>query len=171
VAVVSTRRIRSTRAFRRSSTRRRSAWANASINNVALPAGGNVLHDMLESFTLASATSTMGTTIARTHFTFRWEPTNLADFIDVGLIVGTDTQEADDLNPNSAFGLPWLLLTRLYPTGADGVTVDAQSVHMFDIRAQRKMPSFDNRYVLVAHNPAGAPRNYSFYARTLLKLP
>ena len=170
MAAMLVRRRRVSVPVRSSSLRRRSAWATGTTNNEAIPALTGTVFDLLSTFTLSSATATMGTTVARTHLVVRWEPTNLADFLLIGVLVSNQNQEFDDINPLTNESLPWSFITKLYPM-ANGVTPDGSVFERFDLRAKRKMGPMENRYVLVVANPAGTPRNFSFYSRTLLLLP
>jgi hypothetical protein len=112
----------------------------------------------------------MATTVMRTHLRFHWEPTNLADFLLVGLLVAPMATEFDDINPDQNPELQWLLLTATYPTASAAVQ-DAAKNEEFDIRARRRVAQQQSSYFLVVFNPAGTTRNFQFYSRTLLALP
>ena len=150
--------------------RRRSAWATSATHNTAIAAAGGQVFDLLSTFTLASATASMGVTVTRTLLSIRWEPTNLADFTTWGIIMSNVNQEFDDIHPNLNPSLSWAFLHESFPL-ASATTPDAARVEQFDLRSRRRLGNMENRYVLSVFNPAGTPRNVSFYCRTLVLLP
>jgi hypothetical protein len=112
----------------------------------------------------------MGLTVVRTIMRVRWEPTNLADTLTLGITVVDALDEFDDIQPNVNQGGSWALWTRDFPS-ASGPTVDAAHSFNVDLKSRRKLPSMNSRYVAAFETSAGTVRLLSYYARTLVLLP
>src|SRR5215831_4226169 len=159
MALVSTRRIRTARTFRRTSPRRKLVWAT-SKGAFAVPNATTPVIDLLAGLETAGTSST-GVTVMRTHLIFNWFPVTIDEAISYGILVATQGQLAAGvgISPATDVGVNWALLTASYPTAAPAAAAPAAAgiqTDRVDLRSKRKVDEMAERYVLsVAHGAAG----------------
>jgi hypothetical protein len=147
--------------------RRRLSWGVNNTVGTTVAAGATMLFTLL-SEVIAASEGQAGLTVMRTHLLIY--PDHSEGAWDVGLIVGRSTDTGLTLSPAQNPGLSWMLLTS-FPGTWSGATPDAIATKEYDVRAKRKMPNFEDTYLLVVTNTGTATHNWRHFCRTLVAHP
>jgi len=159
--------------------RRKLVWATAVGTHTGVAAAGKFNDDLLANLEVAGS-SVLGATIMRTHLSIAITDVTTgapAMGVYVGLIVST-APTVTNLDPSTAFGDDWMLLTSFGPGtsngnvalfGASNVTIYYGS--RFDVRSKRKIEELGEKYFLCVQNSGANSVNIGTFTRTLIALP
>ena len=130
--------------------------------------------DLLANLKVAGS-SVLGATIMRTHcsLSFSEASADTGQGVIAGFIV-SDAPTTVNLDPSTQFGLDWMLLRPLGPSGTGNEIVIGTTLfwgHTIDLRSKRKIEELGEQYLLCLFNNGSGTVSVSRFTRTLIALP
>lgn len=154
------------RTFRSTRPLRRRVWVNASGVNAGVAVAATSVNS------LVSGSTYPGSTVVRTHIELQWPAVVAADFTQLGIIVGRDTDPVNNIPaPVQDPLLDWALNKTLYANSmGSGATIVTTNIEHIDLKSKRKLTDQGDLWLLCLQNENAAAATYRWSARTLILL-
>jgi hypothetical protein len=160
----------------RRSQRRQLVWATDALPATSIGAGAKLnQRDLLGNLETPGA-GILGATVMRIHatFAFTWLNTDTAPAVYIAYIVD-DAPTVTNLDPSTAFGDDWMLLSQITPGSCNRQLVALSTTlyagHEIDLRSKRRLGELNDKLFLAMENPGTQAVSVSAFTRTLVALP
>jgi len=168
-------RRRATRFAGQRRPRRRSVWGdlNGANGGLSISANTNIAFQPLVSLETKAAYNIIGSTVVRMigHVDVVDVPAGAFNW-HVGIIVTSDTVEADDIDPELDPFLDWMFLQHECATSATGIqTWHSPKRIEFDLRSKRRLDEAGDGLFLCVKNQGASSHTFYVSCRTLVLLP